>query len=127
MNKEAIAAFEKVIELDPDEFDAYLMLGIIHTEKNPLLAIDYFSDAIYIAKTHVDISLAFAHRALSYAILEQYQQCFEDIEDALYLNPDNGMAIWIDGIVTQTIRQKELETLEAEGIPGSKLGVSPSD
>lgn len=65
---EAIAGFEKTIELDPLNFDAHLYLGSIYNgNANPSLGVEYLTRAMEIAKTPEEISNAFTHRGLSHA------------------------------------------------------------
>ncbi len=119
---EAIAAFERTIELDPLNFKAHLYLGIIYSgNKNPSLAVEYFSKAIKIANSPEEISTAFTHRALAFALMERYEECFADLDDALFLNPENGLAILVRGTVNKALEQRQA-TSEAEGIPGVSEG-----
>jgi tetratricopeptide (TPR) repeat protein len=120
---EAIAAFERTIQLDPVNFDAHLYLGIIYNgNQDPTLALEYLTHAIHLANCPNDISTAYAHRALSYALVQQYDECFNDFDDALYLDPDNGWAIFFRGIVLEELAERERAASEAEGIPGEDLG-----
>jgi tetratricopeptide (TPR) repeat protein len=121
--EEAIADFEKTIELDPANYDAHLYLGIIYNgNEDPARALNYLTEAIQLADSPRDISTAFANRALSYALLEQYDECFADFDDALFLDPDNGWAIFFRGIVLEELANREKVASEAEGIPGDDLG-----
>jgi len=120
---EAIAAFERTIELDSSNFDAHLYLGIIYNgNQNPSLALEYLTHAIQLADCPKDISTAYAHRALSYALIQRYDECFNDFDNALYLDPDNGWAIFFRGIVLEELAERERAASEAEGIPGEDLG-----
>jgi len=42
----AISSFTTVVELDPDYYDAYIQLGILHAAKGNDLAIQYYSNAL---------------------------------------------------------------------------------
>ena len=121
--QEAIVEFEKTIELDPTNFMAHLYLGIIYNgNDDPNLALEYFTAAIQFADNPEDISTAFAHRALSYALLDRFDECFADFEDALYLDPNNGWAIFFRGIVSEEVAKRERSASGAEGIPGESTG-----
>jgi tetratricopeptide (TPR) repeat protein len=120
---EAIDAFERTIELDPDNFEAHLYLGIIYNgNENPSLALEYLTEAIQLADCPYDISTAFAHRGLSYALLKRYDECFEDFEDSLYLDPENEWAILFRGVVQKELDELESSLSEVEGIPGKGIG-----
>ncbi len=120
---EAIAAFERTIELDPDNFEAHLYLGIIYNgNENPSLALEYLTEAIQLADCPYDISTAFAHRGLSYALLKRYDECFDDFEDSLYLDPENEWAILFRGVVQKELAELERTLSEVEGIPGKGIG-----
>jgi tetratricopeptide (TPR) repeat protein len=116
---QAISAFERTIELDPLNFEAHLYLGIIYNgNNNPLLAVEYFSTAIRIASTPEEISTAYTHRALAFALLERFDECFADLDDAVYLDPANDMAILVRGTVIKDLEKWEKATSEIEDIPG---------
>jgi len=101
-SEEAIAAFETTLELAPSTFDAYLYLGIIYRGAgDPELGIEYFNQAMGIARTEEDLSTAYAERGLAYGNLGRYEESFTDFETALTINPDNGWAIFYQGIVTE--------------------------
>jgi tetratricopeptide (TPR) repeat protein len=126
MTDEAIAAFEKTIELDPLNFDAHFYLGRIYNGNDqPNLGMEYLTRAIEIATTPEDVSLGFAYRALSHALLDQYDKALKDLENALYLNPDNGWAVFFRGKIMEEMELKEKEVLEKEGVPGDRIGVTP--
>jgi tetratricopeptide (TPR) repeat protein len=121
--EEAIAAFEKTLELDPNNYEANLYLGIIYNgNENPSLALEYLTEAIQLADCPYDISTAFAHRALAYALLKRFDECFDDFDDALILDPNNGWAILFRGVVQKELAELEQSVSEVEGIPGKGLG-----
>jgi tetratricopeptide (TPR) repeat protein len=123
--EEATAAFEKTIQLDPTNYDAHLYLGIIYNgNEQPALALTYLTQAIQLADCPYDISNAFAHRGLSYALMQRYEECFADFDDALQLDPDNGWAILFRGIVLEEMKKRECETSGSEGIPGENIGLT---
>jgi tetratricopeptide (TPR) repeat protein len=122
--EKAISAFEKTIELDPHNFDAHMYLGRIYNgNENPTLGMEYLTKAIEIASNPTDISLGFAYRAFSHALLDQYDKALDDLEDALFLDPDNGWATFFHGIILEEIKEKE-EALGVEGVSGESLGIT---
>ena len=126
MTDEAIAAFEKTIELDPLNFDAHFYLGRIYNGNDQaILGKEHLTRAIEIATTPEEVSLGFAYRALSHALLDQYDEALKDLKNALYLNPDNGWAVFFRAKITEEMESKEKEVLENEGIPGDRIGVTP--
>jgi len=126
MTDEAIAAFEKTIELDPLNFEAHFYLGRIYNGNNqPDLGMKYLTRAIEIGTTPEEVSQGFAYRALSHALLDQYDQALMDLENALYTNPDNGWAVFFQAKIIEEMELKEKEVLENEGIPGDRRGIAP--
>ena len=122
--EKAIADFEKTIELDPRNFDAHMYLGRIYNgNDNPTLGMEYLTRAIEFGNNPREISLGFAYRAFSHALIDQYDQAIEDLEDALNLDPDNGWAIFFQGIILEEIEAKE-EALDLEGVSGESIGIA---
>jgi tetratricopeptide (TPR) repeat protein len=122
-NEDAIAAFKKTIELDPRNFEAHFYLGIIYYELPK--AINYLTQSIELATNPYQISDAFARRALSHCVQELYDECFSDIENALYLAPNNAFAILAHSTIFEDKAKRETEATGKEGIPGVDLGVEP--
>jgi len=122
-NEDAIAAFEETIELDPRNFEAHFYLGIIYYELPK--AINYLTHSIELATNPYQISDAFARRALSHCVQELYDECFSDIENALYLAPNNAFAILAHSTIFKDKAERETEATGKEGIPGVDLGVQP--
>jgi tetratricopeptide (TPR) repeat protein len=44
----AISSYQTAVEQDPDYFNAYLELGLVYSEKNDPIALDYFNNALLI-------------------------------------------------------------------------------
>jgi tetratricopeptide (TPR) repeat protein len=105
---EAIAAFERTIELEPSNFEAYDYLGIIYRGGGePGLGIDYFNQAMQVADTAEELSTAYADRGLAYGVLQDYDQGFSDLDTALTINPDNGWAVFFKGNLEKAQAQRE--------------------
>lgn len=108
-SKVAISAFEKTLELEPTNFEAYLYLGIIYRGAgDPDLGIEYFNQAMGVAATDEDLSTAYAERGLAYGNLDRYEESYADFETALSVNPDNGWAIFFRGIVSEKEAEQEV-------------------
>jgi tetratricopeptide (TPR) repeat protein len=124
-SEEAIAAFERTLELEPTTFDAYLYLGIIHRGAgDPDLGIEYFTQAIQVAVTNENLSTAYAERGLAYGNLDRYEESFTDFETALSINPDNGWAIFFQGIVSEKKAEQESRASGQSGNTEPGAGIS---
>ena len=107
-SEEAIAAFERCIELDPNTFEAYLYLGIIYRGAGDLdQGFDNLNQAMEVARTSEELSTAYAERGLAYGVMDRFEESFDDFDAALTINPDNGWAIFYQGIVTQKVSDQE--------------------
>lgn len=87
---EAINAFEKVIELTPDNFEAYNNLGVIYSILGEdELGISFISEAIKLAP-----AVSYLHNNLGYALLKQKRnsEAASAFERALQLDPKNSHA-----------------------------------
>ena len=51
----AISSYQTAIEQDPDYFEAYLELGLIHASMKDVLAIDYYNNALKIQPENRDV------------------------------------------------------------------------
>jgi tetratricopeptide (TPR) repeat protein len=115
---QAIAAFERTVELEPTNFEAYDYLGIIYRGRgNPSLGIVYFNKALGVADTAEELSTAYADRGLAYGVLQQYDESFSDFEMALSINPNNGWAIFFKGNVEEAKAQREAANEEPVEMP----------
>ena len=89
--EEAIKAFEKVIELDPDCEKAYFNLGNTYYQiKKYDKAIDEFTKGLEI---NPNIEKAYVARAETHFILENYEDAIKDYDKYLELNPLDEHAI----------------------------------
>lgn len=121
---QAIAAFEKTIELDPSNFDAYLFLGIIYSGRNdPSLGVEYLTQALEVAVSSEDLSTAYTYRGLAYSVMQRYEECFSDLDKALSINPDNWLAELVRGKAVDSINKYMNSASDQEGDPGSGIGL----
>lgn len=87
---EAINAYEKVVELMPENYDAYSNLGVIYSILGEdELGIHFISEAIRLAP-----SLSYLHNNLGYVLLKQGRnsEAAGTFERALQLDPENSHA-----------------------------------
>jgi tetratricopeptide (TPR) repeat protein len=124
LTESAVAAFERTIELEPTNFEAYDYLGIIYRGTgDPERGIVYFNKAMAVADTAEELSTAYADRGLAYGVLQRYDESFSDLDMALIINPDNGWAIFFIGNVEEAKAQREAEQ---EGSTESQEELQPS-
>jgi tetratricopeptide (TPR) repeat protein len=120
----AIAAYEKTIELDPSNFDAHLYLGVLYIGRSdPSLGIDYLNQALQVAPTPEDRSIAYTHRGHAYSVMERYEEAFADLDTALSIDPDNCLAVWIQGVVSEVVAERENPVSNQEADPGMGQGI----
>lgn len=121
----AIAAFEKTIELDPDLFDPYYYLGIIASGRgNPSLAINYFNNAFDVADNPEDQSMALAQRGSMFAVMKRWDVSLKDIEQALELDPDNYVAMWVQAALLADIEKSFESPPNPSGESGFGIGIT---
>ena len=88
----AISAYEKALELDKEMARAYFNLGYIYyvVKKDFARAQEMYERAVRTSPDFLDDALYML--ALSQKKLGQDQQCIENLEQALIINPDNKQA-----------------------------------
>jgi tetratricopeptide (TPR) repeat protein len=122
---QAMSSFEKIIELDPSNFDAYLHLGIMYSGRdNPSLAIEYLNQAIELAVSSEDLSTAYTYRGLAYSVMQRYEECFSDLDQALSINPDNWLAELVQGKAIDSMNENMNSVPDQEGDQESETGVA---
>ena len=83
---DAIAYYDKAIELNPDFADAYFKRGCVNAElMNYCLAIPDFDKAI---ELNPDFADAYFHRGCAKGSLEQIADALADFNTVIHLNPD---------------------------------------
>ncbi|OGQ53210.1 MAG: hypothetical protein A3J24_02300 [Deltaproteobacteria bacterium RIFCSPLOWO2_02_FULL_53_8] len=86
----AIEAYSKAIELDPDYGSAYNNRGIAYRNKDQLdKAIEDYNKAIYLEPNN---AIAYNNRAIAYNKTGQYEREMEDYNKAISLKPDLAKA-----------------------------------
>ncbi|MCS6991157.1 MAG: tetratricopeptide repeat protein [Chitinophagales bacterium] len=80
----AIAAFQKAVVLKPEFYDAYIQLGLLHSNRPSSLAAQYYDNAIRLDSTSVEAyynkGKFFQDRGLRAFDQRNYQQAHQDFE-----------------------------------------------
>ena len=85
--EQAIECFNKAIELDPNNADAYFSRGTTHARLSQYeKAIKDFDRAI---ELNPNYSEAYRNRGGAYAALSQHERAIEDLNKAIELNPND--------------------------------------
>ncbi|MEL6253971.1 MAG: tetratricopeptide repeat protein [Bacteroidota bacterium] len=85
---EAIATYNELIEMDPDNPDYYVDRGFLYDADNPDLAMEDYSKALEL-EPH---ALAYNNRANYYRRIGQFEAAIADAKDALKLEQNMGIA-----------------------------------
>lgn len=92
----SISSFQSALELNPDYYDAYMQLGILHSiRKNPL-ALEYFNTALKIEPKSIE-ALYGLGKFLQNA--GQYDNAMRAYEGLLAIAPENQDAIFNTGAI----------------------------
>ena len=82
---DAIRDFKRVVELDPNDAEAYNNIGLAYFKlKHYTQAIRYYSEAINL---NPQLAKAYAGRGHAYALLEKPEKARKDLLEAVKLNP----------------------------------------
>ena len=94
--KEALNAYNKMIELDPQYAGAYVTRGLAyHNLGNRQQAINDYNKAIQLNPQHAN---AYRLRGIIHAGLKNYQEAINDYNTAIQLNPQYASAFWHRGL-----------------------------
>jgi tetratricopeptide (TPR) repeat protein len=122
---QAIATFEKCIELDPSNFDAYFYLGRMYSGRDePSLAVEYLTQAIERAVSSEDLSMAYSYRGLAYSVMQRYEECFSDLDQAQSIDPDNWMVELVRGTAIDSMNKHMNSASDHGGDLGFGTGVA---
>lgn len=102
---EAIATYNELIEMDPENPDYYVDRGFLYDAENPELAMEDYSKALEL-EPH---ALAYNNRANYYRRIGQFEAAIADAEDALKLEQNMGIAY-------ATLAEIYAETGDAENL-----------
>ena len=103
--KEALNAYNKMIELDPQYAGAYVTRGLAyHNLGNRQQAINDYNKAIQL---NPQDDAAYKYRGLSYAMLGNHQQAINDYSKAIELGPKDARAYYSRGISYLLLKNKQ--------------------
>ncbi len=85
----AVSDFRSAIEADPNYYEAYMQLGVIHQAKNDPIAEGYFTNAIKIKPRSEE---ALYGRGLWYQDNNQIDKAIQDYTSIIQINPANKYA-----------------------------------
>ena len=114
----AIAQFNEIINLDPENSQAYGNRGLAYSRLDEFeLAIEDFSKVIQLAPSDPK---AYYSRGTRYAQVGEYEKAIEDYDEAIRLFPTYATAYYSRGMVHQELG--EVEKAEADMQKGLELG-----
>lgn len=99
--KEAIAALNKVIQLNPNYVLAYVNRGLMNIKLEKYeSAIEDYTKAIQLGVDDSNVSINNIHinRGVAYARLNQYELAIKDYDKAIELEPDDSHALMNRGV-----------------------------
>lgn len=95
-NLQAMEAFQKAVELDPDLSDAYLLMGNMISEENPELALRFYENALI---TDPEDVVALHHKALHLHQHGDLDEAMEVYKRIHVLDPRNSEAFYNAGLL----------------------------
>lgn len=95
-NLQAMEAFQKAVELDPDLSDAYLLMGNMISEENPELALRFYDNALI---TDPEDVVALHHKALHLHQHGDLDEAMEVYKRIHVLDPRNSDAFYNAGLL----------------------------
>ncbi|MBK7211884.1 MAG: tetratricopeptide repeat protein [Bacteroidales bacterium] len=99
----AIVAFQQSVLFNPRHYDALMQLGYAYTDKNPAMAVDYFSSAL---KSDTSSLEALYNLGMLYQEHEKPERALESYARMLKLEPGNKLALYNTGYVNLVYLQK---------------------
>lgn len=76
----AVSSFQTAVEQDPNDYDAYMQLGLLHAEGGKELALDYFNNAIRISPASAEALYA---KGLYLQTTDRPREAIKTYEDIL--------------------------------------------
>lgn len=104
MNKpeEAISAYEKAVEINPEHSSAYGHMGLIYKNTGKLTkALEMFDKQIEVAPS----ALAYINRGTLNRFFQKYKSALEDFKNALEYEPDNAFCHSRIGLIYEYHRE----------------------
>jgi tetratricopeptide (TPR) repeat protein len=103
--KEARKIYEKILGIEPENFDALQLLGVIFAQdKKYLEAIKYLSKALKINPNHV---VALSNLGISQKELKLFDEALDSYDKAIAIKPDHIDALINRGNVLQELKRLE--------------------
>jgi len=81
----AISSFQTCVEQEPENYDAFMQLGLLFESKKNKLAAQYYSDALRLNPKSIE---ALYDRAMYYQETEDFNQSIEDYTAILQIDPN---------------------------------------
>ncbi len=108
--EEAIKLCKKASKIQPDNPEVYYLWGysLFHQKKCPE-AIEEYGKSLQLNRKN---ALAYASRAVCYAVLDKYQEAAGDFEKAALLEPDEGWPFLFWGSFLERYLKKYSEAKE---------------
>ena len=82
----AISSFQTCVEQEPDNYDAYMQLGILYGAKKNKLAAQYYANALRLNPKSIE---ALYDRGLFYQDNQEFNKAIEDYTAILKIDPNN--------------------------------------
>lgn len=92
----AIDAFQSAFENDRNFFDAAMQLGLLHSNKNAKLALEYYSAAI---RSNPKTDEAWFARGVLYQTNKKFNEALADYRKVIAINPSNDNAYYNVGYI----------------------------
>ena len=92
----AIKALQRAVQLDATNFDAWMFLGKIMTNRNDPVAIQYFDNALRLDSTDLE---AREYKGILYKRRGEFEKAFEVYRDIIVRNPDYANAYFDMGLI----------------------------
>ena len=103
--QKAIECFDKAIERDPNDADAYILRGLAyHGLEQYERAIEDYDKAIELDPND---AVPYYIRGNAYYYLKQYERAIEDSDKAIGLDPNDAYAYYIRGVAYANLKQYE--------------------
>lgn len=101
--KNALHAYNQIIQLDPNHTEAFFNQGVVYQKiKQHQNAVDSYSQAI---KLQPDYAEAFNNRGHALQELGNLDQAIDNYNQAILLKPDYAEAFYNTGVVFQTLKR----------------------
>lgn len=81
----AISSFQTAVEQNPDDFESYMQLGLIHTAKDDPLALDYLKNALEVRPESQEAKYAIGMYQQEH---EMYNEAMKTYTDAIKMHPN---------------------------------------